>query len=451
MNENENLPIIAAHGIAPDACASDAVRDDSALDNEPDIRDVEYTDITDEVSADDEEDCPYIRVGTDYYREVMRPQANGTSCKYLAYWKDSIIKADRGKKYLDKVPKYDCFCTVPSHTDYRKIIGNAYNVYEPITHIPAPGNWDAIESLLRHIFEEHYEYGLDYIQLLYQMLLQKLPILILVSEQRNTGKTTFLNFLKAIFQDNATFNTNEDFRSKFNSDWAGKLLIMVDEVLLSRREDSERLKNLSTAKSYKMESKGKDRNEIAFFGKFVLCSNNEHFPLVIDREEVRYWVRKVNTLTTDDPFYMDKLAAQIPAFLHFLMQRELSVKCENRMWFSPERLRTAALNRIVTANRSKIEYEVAELLMDIMDNTGDASVSFVVSEIATLLSYRNVRAETSEIRRLLQICWHLKPASNSLTYRFYSMGIPPAKYTAKTSVGRYYTVTKNFILNLSLF
>lgn len=48
---------------------------------------------------------------------------------------------------------------------------------------------------------------------------QKLPILLLVSEERNTGKTTFLNFLKSIFEDNATFNTNEDFRSKFNSDW----------------------------------------------------------------------------------------------------------------------------------------------------------------------------------------------------------------------------------------
>ena len=33
--------------------------------------------------------------------------------------------------------------------------------------------------------------------------------------------------------------------SQFNSDWAGKLLIMVDEVLLNRREDSERLKNPS--------------------------------------------------------------------------------------------------------------------------------------------------------------------------------------------------------------
>ena len=428
--------------------------DDVASDEETPVVDIEYTDTSmgqDELSNRDDSRCPYIRVGTEYYREVMRPQANGTTCKCLVYWKASTIKADFGKDYLNDVPKYDCFCTVPSHTDYRKIIGNAYNLYEPITHQPEPGDWSAIDGLLRHIFEEHYEYGLDYIQLLYKMPLQKLPILILVSEQRNTGKTTFLNLLKAIFQDNATFNTNEDFRSKFNSDWAGKLLIMVDEVLLSRREDSERLKNLSTATSYKMESKGKDRNEIAFFGKFVLCSNNEHFPIVIDREEVRYWVRKVNSLETDDPFFMKKLVAQIPAFLHFLMQRELSVQCENRMWFSPERLRTAALNRIVISNRSKIEFEVAELLMDIMDSTGESSVSFVVNDIATLLTYRNVRADTSEIRRLLQIYWQLNPASNSLTYRAYAIGMYPAKYTAKTAVGRYYTVTKDFILNLSLF
>jgi phage/plasmid-associated DNA primase len=84
----------------------------------------------------------------------------------------------------------------------------------------------------------------------------------LVSTERNTGKTSFLNFLKLIFQDNVTFNTNEDFRSQFNADWAGKLLILVDEVLLSRKEDSERLKNLSTALTYKMEAKGKDRNEV---------------------------------------------------------------------------------------------------------------------------------------------------------------------------------------------
>lgn len=113
---------------------------------------------------------------------------------------------------------------------------------------------------MKHIFGEQYELGMDYLH-----PIQKLPILLLVSEERNTDKSTFLNFLKALFQNNVTFNTNEDFRSQFNSDWAGKLLIVVDEVLLSRREDSERLKNLSTTLSYKVEAKGKDRDEIAFF------------------------------------------------------------------------------------------------------------------------------------------------------------------------------------------
>ena len=75
---------------------------------------------------------------------------------------------------------------------------------------------------------------------------------------------------------------NEDFRSQFNDDWTGKLLVCVDEVLLNRREDSERIKNLSTARSYKAEAKGRDRREVEFFGKFVLCSNNERNPVLIE-------------------------------------------------------------------------------------------------------------------------------------------------------------------------
>lgn len=103
-----------------------------ASDEETQVTDVEYTDITleqNELSNPDDIECPYIRIGTDYYREVNRPQANSTTCQCLVYWKASTIKADFGKDYLKDVPKYDCFCTVPSHTDYRKIIGNAYNLY----------------------------------------------------------------------------------------------------------------------------------------------------------------------------------------------------------------------------------------------------------------------------------------------------------------------------------
>ena len=58
-----------------------------ASDEETQVSDVEYTDITleqNDLSSQDDSECPYIRVGTDYYREVNRPQANGTTCSVLS-------------------------------------------------------------------------------------------------------------------------------------------------------------------------------------------------------------------------------------------------------------------------------------------------------------------------------------------------------------------------------
>lgn len=222
-----------------------------------------------------EEEVDYARIGKITYIFADMPTANGESTRVMIPWSHNTLAGDKGKKFADTITKYIGFCTVPMHVNYTRSVKSFYNLYEPITHEPQAGEFPHIKMLVEHIFEEHFELGMDYLQLLYTNPVQKLPILLLVSEERNTGKTTFLNFLKAVFQKNVTFNTNEDFRSKFNADWAGKLLIGVDEVLLDKREDSERLKNLSTAKLYKIEAKGKDRQEVEFIAKFVLCSNNE--------------------------------------------------------------------------------------------------------------------------------------------------------------------------------
>lgn len=258
-----------------------------------------------------------------------------------------------------------------------------------------------------------------------------------------TRKSTFLNFLKSIFQNNVTFNTNEDFRSQFNSDWAGKLLIMVDEVLLNRREDSERLKNLSTTFNYKVEAKGKDRTEISFFAKFVLCSNNEYLPVIIDAGETRYWVRKINPLQNDDTNFLQKLKEEIPAFLFFLTQRELSTEKESRMWFNPKLTHTAALQKIIRSNRNRLEIEMAELFLDIMSNMNVGSVSFCLNDLMTLLIYSQVKAEKHQVRKVVQEVWKLTSAPNSLSYTAYE--IAPHRdchYETKRKTGRFYTITK---------
>lgn len=385
----------------------------------------------------------YMRVGTTLYKVVNQPCASGGYEKRRVIWNNSTLRQDYGKNYLTTVPKYDGFCTVPDHLNYRKEIDGFLNLYEPIEHTPQIGDFPNIRSLVLHIFGEQYNLGLDYLQLLFLQPLQKLPILLLVSEERNTGKSTFLNFLKAVFGDNVTFNTNEDFRSQFNSDWAGKLLIVVDEVLLNRREDSERLKNLSTTFNYKVEAKGKDRTEIAFFAKFVLCSNNEYLPVIIDAGETRYWVRKINPLQNDDTNFLQKLKEEIPAFLFFLTQRELSTEKESRMWFNPKLTHTAALQKIIRSNRNRLEIEMAELFLDIMSNMNVESVSFCLNDLMTLLIYSQVKAEKHQVRKVVQEVWKLTSAPNSLSYTAYE--IAPTRdchYETKRKTGRFYTITK---------
>lgn len=393
----------------------------------------------------------YIRVGTSLYKLAHQPLANGTTVLRRIPWSFGTIRQDYGKSHTPPIKKYDGFCTVPSHTDYHKEIDGFYNLYEPITHVPVEGEFPDIIKLMRHIFGEQFELGLDYMQLLYRQPTQKLPILLLVSEERNTGKTTFLNFLKAVFQDNTTFNTNEDFRSQFNADWAGKLLIVVDEVLLCRREDSERLKNLSTAQTYKVEAKGKDRQEVNFFAKFVLCSNNELFPVIIDMGETRYWVRKVMRLDSDDTNFLQKLKEQIPAFLYYLQHRPLSTTKESRMWFNPALIRTEALERIMQSNRNHTEIDIVELLRTIMESQNVDKVSFFPQDLLPLLSLNGVKVELWHIRKVVKELWRLKPAPNALSYTTYQYDYSkPSKYGAINRVGRFYTVTKEFLYTLNI-
>ena len=389
----------------------------------------------------------FERIGTTYYKIVRQPNAAGQLIERSIPWTIEAIRQDYGKDFLANVPKYDGFCCVPSHLDYQPVVGSFKNKYSSLSHIPAEGEWPCIESLVRHIFGDQYSLGLDYLQILYTMPLQKLPILLLVSEERNTGKSTFLNFLKLLFEANVTFNTNENFRSQFNDDWNGKLVIVVDEVLLNKREDSERLKNLSTTYNYKMEAKGRDREEVSFFAKFVLCSNNEHLPVIIDPGETRYWVRKVERLTVDDTNFLAKAKEEIPAFLYFLCDRQLSTAEESRMWFAPELIATDALRKIIRANRNRLEIDMAELLMEIMTVHDVPELSFCINDIAAILEYNRVKADRSQIRRVVQECWKLAPASNSLSYTTYQLGISTSgtNYVEARKVGRFYTVTRQML------
>ena len=395
----------------------------------------------------------FLRIGTQLYRQEMDPSGQE---QLLPWAKDAIYQdfgKDRGDEIIKQMPKYVGWANEPSHTDYQPVIGKWLNLYQPLPHEPRAGiDFPNIRLFLRHIFGEHYELGLDYLQLLYLQPKQKLPILMLVSRERNTGKSTFLKFLKAIFGANATFNTNEDFKSQFNSDWANKLLVMVDEAFLDKVEYTERLKNLSTATKYKAEAKGKDRIECDFHGKFVLCSNNAERPVTIEPGETRFWVIQVPKLKNDDTQILDKMIYEIPAFLDYLIHRKLSTDCVSRMWFAFNDYHTKALDRIIAGNRCRLEQQIAYALLDIMENCNLDAIDVCVKDIYSILLFKGTGRfdlEERNIKRVLQDSWELTPAPNTLTYtKYVPSGSQMGEYSTVKAVGRYYTVKYEFVKNI---
>ena len=179
----------------------------------------------------------------------------------------------------------------------------------------------------------------------------------------------------------------------------------------------------------------------------VTSFSNERLPIIIDAGETRYWVRKIVPLKSDDTDFLQKLKAEIPAFLHFLQHRQLSTGKESRMWFNPKLLETEALRKIIRSNRNRLEIEMTELLLDIMAKMNVESVSFCLNDIIPLLVCSQVKVEKSQVRKVVQECWKLTPAPNGLTYTAYQYG-GNDRYQTRRSVGRYYTVTKGLLEKL---
>jgi len=385
-------------------------------------------------------DSLYLRVGTQYFKKVKKPLSSGDFNEILIPWSYSNIKSDLSDEERAEIAKYDGFCVIPNNLDFKQMVGSFYNKYMPVEHVPSEGSYEKIFFFLKHIFQEQIELGLDYLKILYEHPMQRLPVLCLVSNDRNTGKSTFLFLLKAIFDGNMTINTNDDFRSNFNSEWAEKLIIGVDETFLDKKEDSERIKNLSTTKFYKYEAKGKDRFEIEFFGKFILCSNNEDSFIYIDSNEIRYWVIKVPTFNAENKNLLAEMKTEIPAFLHFLLKRPFHTKNESRMWFRPDLIMTDALKKLKKHNKSKLEQELMYLICIFFDGESIAEIDFTLSDAFLWLRSAGMsRFEPKFVKSIFIDKWGLHPKENSLSYNRYWLD-SEGRICKESAKGRYFTL-----------
>jgi len=155
------------------------------------------------ISLNEQDDlCPYVRVGCTYYKRIKKRDRYGIIRTEYRPWKREELKLDNGNEYLKSIPHYDDFVMEPDNEEFKPEIDNCLNLYSEFPHIPLEGEWKWTEILLKHVFGDQYNLGLRYLQILYLHHKRSTVILTLISKERQTGKTTFLNWIQALFGGN---------------------------------------------------------------------------------------------------------------------------------------------------------------------------------------------------------------------------------------------------------
>jgi hypothetical protein len=332
-----------------------------------------------------------------------------------------------------------------------------FNVYEQMGFFPKFGDFSITLKFLSRMFQGKLEIILDYLKILYENPTQSLPVVCLVSKIQATGKSTYMKWLCAIFGRNAIILGNEEFSTNFNSLYASKLIVCIDESFIDKTLIKEKIKRLTTTDTINMEAKGRDTIRMDFFGKLVLSSNTEDNFIKMDEDDNRFFVVKVPVITEEDliPELMRKLETEIPAFLYFLKTRQLIHPQKSRLWFDPKVYETEALTKIRINTRSIIEKELLRWFTDIF------AFSMVGNEIHVTpirlaqeleKSLRQIQGLASHLARILKEDWKLPQSKNSkfdfpvVTDEYDdALKMKVSKISFTRTTGTFYYVTREFI------
>jgi hypothetical protein len=337
-----------------------------------------------------EDAVKFMRIGADYLKIIKVPNKFGILEDDLIPYKKTEIVQDYGKGFIDEIPKYDSFIIEPCwNGEYKRVVSGCYNLMEPLKWVPKEGDLQATEKFLKHIFNgsgplhQHIEgdpfsVAIDYLTIMYRHPKHMLPVPILVSKENETGKSTFLKWLQAIYGANTVILNNENFKQRFNAHYASKFIIGIDESFLDvdKKSEKERLKQMVTADQIYLELKGINLKKIQYFGKVILSSNDEDRIMKIDSEETRWFVVKVPVLTEKDPDMEMKLYNEIPAWLHFLANREIFHPRKTRLWFTPENIITDQFRTVVENTKSRFDRTFEEWIREMFELTGKPELHF---------------------------------------------------------------------------
>lgn len=361
---------------------------------------------------------PYIRVGVDYFKIILKIDRFGVKQTELKRWNKAEIIQDYDKKYLEKIHKFDDFIIVPNNLNYQARVNNCYNMYSKFPHTPVKGDWSWIKKLLKHVFGEQYRQGLIYLQCLYLYPKKALPVLALVSEERQTGKSTFIDWINIVFANNMIIINPEDITGQFNAVYATKNIIAIEETLIEKSASVEKIKSLSTQKFIAVNMKHVQHFKIPFFGKIIMASNNEDKFIKVDNKEIRFFVRKLTTPPESNHNILDDMVSEIPAFLHFLKDLPKPDFSQSRMVLTPDQIKNDTLLSVKEHSKSGLYHELVEHFTDWFLNDGEfkSQMIFTPKDIKNKWFLSNHQVNFNYIKRTLIHDFNLHNTGKSTRY-----------------------------------
>ncbi len=371
----------------------------------------------------------FIRVGCDYLKIIKKTDRWGSVNYLLKPWLKSEITSDYGKSFMQLIPKYNDFLIDPDNKNYSPVVNDCYNLYSKFTHQPlkkevSESDIPATTKLLTHVFGNQIEIGMKYFKVLYENPKQILPILCLISEERETGKTTFLNWISMIFGQNSVLIAPHDLIGDFNSVYATKNIIQIDESVLEKNTSIEKLKSLATAKTISVNQKNVSQYSIPCFYKVIMATNKEKDFVRIETPEVRFWIRKLPTIAgTKNTNIESDLHKEIPAFLRALEQMTPIDFSRSRMVFTKEEISTDALIEVKNYSRSSLRKELEIYIEDHFNSEALTEFEASAIDIKKRWFHNNSQISAHYISQVLKDELKIVPTSNKRYYPFSNGGL----------------------------
>lgn len=220
--------------------------------------------------------------------------------------------------------------------------GNKYNVFKKPNVIIEQGKWPMTEVLLRHIFGDQYELGLEYYWVKRHRPTRALPALCLVGDE-DAGKTTIGDHQRMCFGNAHTLQIKH-LEGSDSAFLFGNQDIIIEE---SNAGGSNRMSNasaiLSDIKTMVTQCGGKisckrlhkDVSLVDYYAK-VLMFTNDKTPIKMTGEATRFWVRSIFKAIKHDDF-LGRLEAEVGHFLWYLDNefKPSRQQSKERLWFEP--------------------------------------------------------------------------------------------------------------------